>query len=67
MRFNLADKQDIKLQMQRNYEEQLEKMRSTATTAQPAPPVVPPANHASKLVQQIEQRKLLFSKKVFFK
>jgi len=48
--------------MQRNYEEQLEKMRNTSA-AQQLLPLVTPANQASKLVEQIQQRKLIFSKK----
>lgn len=52
------------VQMQRNYEEQQEKMRNAATNPQPPVPSVNPVNQASKLVEQIQQRKLLFSKKV---
>lgn len=48
--------------MQKNHEEQIEKMRN-ATVAQPLIPVATPANQASKLVEQIQQRKLFFSKK----
>lgn len=49
--------------MQRNYEEQLEKMRGAAA-AQPPSLQVPTQSLGSKLVEQIQQRKLLFSKTV---
>ncbi|ODN00272.1 Arginine/serine-rich coiled-coil protein 2 [Orchesella cincta] len=54
------NKQEVKLLMQRNYEEQLEKMKNAAT--QPLVPL-PAANQALKLVEQVQKRKLLFSKK----
>lgn len=50
--------------MQRNYEEQIEKMRGMAAQAVAPAVAAAPANQASKLVEQIQQRKLLFSKKV---
>lgn len=64
--FNIStDKQDVKLQMQRNYEEQLEKVRNSAAM-QSFVPATASTIQSSKLVEQIQQRKLLFSKKVFF-